>query len=189
MARRRKKPIFIDEPIQWHLVTSKHDRCPACGMKDVGYLGKTQRTCMNNVCGITVGLTKPSTEWYHDKMLGEPAVDAVVGAQHWLLPPKDGETPCTLSYARGLSKAGLAVIRRKEAWTPGMEIFWRADTPWPFYYEHGEEKQVCEPGSPLWRLLVQARWWVSARKKSPLELLAEQAPAPEDIQEKFLLMT
>jgi len=200
MARRSKKPIFIDEPIQWHLSTSKHDRCTLCGMKDVGYLGKTRRTCMNAICCVNVELQMPSTEWLHEKMLGESYVESEPLSTNWLSPPERSDitivspegrssTNLTLVDAIGLSGSGIAVIRRKEAWTVGCEIYWRKGDPWPFYYERGKEVQVCAPGSPFWKLLVQTRWWYPSRKLSPLELLAHQAPREEDIKERFLIMS
>lgn len=189
MVRRSKKPIFIDEPIQWHLSTSKHDRCPACGMMDVGYLGKTERTCMNSICGICPKLTVTSAEWYREKMLGETADDVSLSRKHWLLPPDedDGER---LRVAWERSSAGLASISRKDSWASYHgKIYWREGDPWPFFYEHGKEKQACEPGSPLWILLAGSYWWQPTRKLSPLELLAQQAPRVEDIKERFLVMS
>lgn len=56
-----KKVIFPGQPIQWHLPTTRHDRCPRCGA-GLGYLGRERRACMGPI-GPTVGqealLTKP----------------------------------------------------------------------------------------------------------------------------------
>lgn len=44
------KPVFNDEPIQWHLDTSSYDRHLWCDLLNVGFLGARGRMCMNNVC-------------------------------------------------------------------------------------------------------------------------------------------
>ena len=44
-----KKRLVKDEPIQWHLNTTKHDRCPSCG-SDLGWLEKGKRMCMGEGC-------------------------------------------------------------------------------------------------------------------------------------------
>jgi ribosomal protein L37E len=191
MARRRKKPIFIDEEIQWHLVTSKHDRCPLCGFDRVGYLGKTQRTCMNRACGLSASLKMPSTEWFRRKMAGED-----IGAWSWdsrdyIARLPEEETQHSLDEAQDLSRCGLASISRKEdACGSYPLIYWRKDDYTPFILKvDGKEEEVCAPGSIYWDLLRLSYEWSPARKLSPLELLAQQAPRIEDIKERFLIMS
>lgn len=44
--------VYEDEPIQWHLRSSKHDRCPRCSA-DLGYVKMRERMCMGFVdCGV-----------------------------------------------------------------------------------------------------------------------------------------
>ncbi len=173
MTRRKRKPIFIDEPIQWHLVTSKHDRCPVCGLNDVGYLGKTQRTCMNHVCGGTLNLRGRATDWYRGKLSGNaPTEYAEIYVRDWFVL----EAKVSLASAQEDSRAGIAVAQRMSAFIGTGEIFWRKGDPWPYYYKGGKEVQACEPGARLYRLMCRMGGWVPSRKLSPLELLAREAP-------------
>lgn len=47
------KVLFPGQPIQWHLPTTQHDRCPRCGA-DLGMLGRSRRACMGQPTGSTV---------------------------------------------------------------------------------------------------------------------------------------
>ena len=55
-------PVLPDEPIQWHLNTSRHDRCPKCRGK-LAFLGRRHRLCLG-VCGVSITLDIPTTSWY-----------------------------------------------------------------------------------------------------------------------------
>jgi len=48
--REVKEKLVKDEPIQWHLNTTKHDRCPSCGSSNLGWLEKGRRMCMGEGC-------------------------------------------------------------------------------------------------------------------------------------------
>jgi hypothetical protein len=49
----RKLGPLPGQPIQWHLPTTAHDKCPHCGGR-LAYMGRTRRACMGTCTG---GLT------------------------------------------------------------------------------------------------------------------------------------
>lgn len=53
--------LIEDEAIQWHLTTSKHDRCIHCG-GNLGYLTQTKRCCMK--CDRVFELMLTPAKWY-----------------------------------------------------------------------------------------------------------------------------
>lgn len=63
--------IYRDEPIQWHLNTSGHDKCPRC-RGALGYIRQTRRMCLsdNTDCG-TWKLPVPVSKFEEMKDRGE----------------------------------------------------------------------------------------------------------------------
>jgi len=186
MARRNKKPIFIDEPIQWHLNTSRHDRCPICGMQNLGYLGSKDRHCLNGICGVSHRLEETTKEWYETKLSGTAGDGFTTkGLQSTSFEPTDpSDAAWYRESAWSGSNAEIAVISRVAPFLNDGKIYWRKGAPWPYFYDHdGKETQACEAGSPFWHVLCSSKNWQPSRKLSPLELLAHQAPDPESIRE------
>ena len=65
---------FVNEPIQWHLNTTSHDRCPKCG-SGLGYLGMRTRMCMGTACDSTWKLTVTPKTWAAERLAaGAPTV-------------------------------------------------------------------------------------------------------------------
>ena len=66
-TRSQPRPTTLElipgQPIQWHLQTSKHDHCPACGGA-VGFLGRRHRLCLDLACALTFKLEITTTKWY-----------------------------------------------------------------------------------------------------------------------------
>lgn len=166
---RRKKPIFIDEPIQWHLDNARHDRCPYCGMDDIGYVGTRSRTCLNESCGSTMEINLSPKKWLIKKMANHVT-------QYWHGPDIAAGTAHTQlrHEAQRDSRDRRAVLELSN----GALVFWHADS---FQPETAGGEPVCAPGSKLWDRLNMARSiWRPATQLHPLEILAREAPE-EDV--------
>jgi hypothetical protein len=169
--KRRKRPIFSDEFIQWHLDTSKHDKCPWCGFENIGYLGKRRRTCMNNSCNLMISRDAPSTEFFNEKIEGEVAID--YGEPNFTVVRLDSGR--SLGVAQKESRDKRAMLKVNHG-GEDFVIFWHPDG-------HGPEDEDGNPamaiGSPYWHWILTriqygdgCPYWWPAEPLNPLEVLA-----------------
>lgn len=175
---RTKKPVFLDEPIQWHLGNSKYDECPVCGSDDVGYLGRRERTCMSG-CGMSTTLGGSPKDWFQQKMEHYPIealkfpIDGIVQN----LTPNDHR----VAEAQELSIDG-------RAWLPTNTMFgvitWKKGDPFPMEAagQIGKKKRkprpYALPGSTLWYALRLHPVWTPHQPKTALDLIVD-AVGPE----------
>jgi hypothetical protein len=172
--KRRKKPIFSDEFIQWHLSTSKHDQCPWCGFKNMGYFGKRERACMNNSCGVSIRRQEPSTEFFNDKIEGEDPIG--YRDPDFEVVKLDGGR--NVMQAQKESRDGRAMLKIQHG--PDLiTIYWHPDGHCP---EDANGDPVMKIGSAYWYWIIGLthygdgcpHWW-PVEPLNPLEILARAA--------------
>ncbi len=169
-AKRRKAPIFVDEPIQWHLRSSKRDRCPWCGSTNVGYLNARKRLCMNKVCEMPISLRTSKKEWLEDKLNGT----LYGGANPPFIVPSSQEEGQSLEEAWQFSNTNRAYLVMQ---TQGsfVKIFWHKIGHVP---EDEQGNRCVAPGSDYWRYLLQLREqpiWLPEEPLSEMEVIAKTA--------------
>ena len=174
-----KRPIFVDESIQWHLSTSSHDKCPVCG-GHVGYLGARQRDCME-ICGFSYTLPMSSREWFKQKLDGlEPLLPTVDVSK--VLPAISNVEPMSLKQAQHDSLDKTARIPIRVAAGMIEYVYWPAsdyephDSPEKKNWSR-KKRETVKAGSQLWRALLAARTWQPVNPKGVLDKLIDDGPA------------
>lgn len=169
-ARRRRSPIFVDEDIQWHMRTSKHDRCPWCGVQNLGYIGTRKRTCMNNACGIDMELNVPPKEWLEDKLEGGHRIDYASPPAFLLVTPS--EEVFTLKEAQLRSNTGRGFVQF-DAGLSLVTVFWHREGHLP---ERFDAHPACAGGSDyFWHIreLREKEVWVPDDPLCAMEVIAK----------------
>lgn len=170
--KRRKKPVFVDEFIQWHLPNTKHDQCPWCGFKDIAYYGKKYRACNNNFCQVEMRLKTATTEFFRDKLEGETAMK--YGEPYHRVVHVDGGRKKL--HAQKESRDGRAQLRLQISPVEQVVIYWHREAHQP-EDEYGDPVMMI--GSDFWFWLeLQIGYgdgcphWLPAEPLNPLEVLA-----------------
>jgi hypothetical protein len=173
-ARRRRKPVFIDEFIQWHLSTMHHDRCVWCGLgpPSLTRMGSRKRVCLNSACRVTVELQITVKQWEELKLHNEP-VPHLGGPAAFRLSATDYET-FPLKEAQLQSGTG----RGRVALATGFDtayVFWHRVGHLP---EDHEGTRCMAAGSPYWKMLSKLRKqkvWVPDDQLCAMEVIARAA--------------
>lgn len=174
MAKKSRKPIFLDEPIQWHLSTTAHDHCPFCG-GDVGILGARQRTCLGR-CSYSFHIPMSTKKWLERKMLGERPVnyrEDLIGD----LPVIHGVPAMSLIEAQRDSLDSVARIPIRMAANLIEYAFWKKGAYEPQDDPSLKKQQYIRAGTPLWRALVTATTWQPNNPKTVLDKMIDDEPA------------
>lgn len=175
-SRRRRKPIFIDEPIQWHRRNADLDRCPWCGLQTLKRRGPRNRICNNTVCGLQVENTLNGEEWLKCKLRG--GIPKIMQSA----PPKVARylphERYTLNEAQIRSKTGRGWIRMTNL-SVGMavspRVFWHRRAHLPEDYNGN---RVCAAGSRFWVMLLYLKdepVWAPHDPLCAMEVLARAA--------------
>lgn len=177
-ARRRRKPTFIDEPIQWHLRTSRYDRCPWCGLQKLVTRGARKRVCES--CEGAYEISVSPDTWMHAKLGVRPCLSAeCVRSQHPLYYPVDKNDCYTLEEAQLRSNEGRAVlgVQHSNRFDTG-EVYWHREGHLP---ELRDGTRVCEGGSEFhkWlRGLRKLEVWTPVDPLCAMEVIAKAATDP-----------
>ena len=175
--RRRKNPVFVDEPIQWHLRNGKHDRCPWCGLQEMVRRGGKKRICENEVCRATYEISMSPTEWGEHKMFGfeeETGIDISSNVDFsWVV---DGDDQVyTLEQAQLRSDSERAFVRFANGYVLAgtMKVYWHRVGKLP---ERKDASPACAGGSNYWREILALRTeevWVPEIPLNEMEVLAK----------------
>lgn len=170
-ARRREIPHFDDEPIQWHRNSTKHDKCPWCGLKEMIYYSKTRREC--DSCCVTLDITemfKSGKAWYEEKLYGYHS-DYGGDPGFEIVEPDEGFDLMTAQRASGTKRAKLTV----EFGSDVMPIFWHRAGHVP---ERDDGKRIMAAGSDFWHWVQKLRLskvWEPDDPLNAMEVLARAA--------------
>jgi hypothetical protein len=182
----KRKPLLLDEPLQWQLKTTAHDHCPLCG-GHVGYYGARSRGCMSSICGTQVELPMPAKKWFEDRMAGGDPTLYSNDCSHIIGVPKYsrstaktalGESPTSvpmpLKDAQRDSLDSVAKIPKKVSPHTHTYIYWKAGS----YEPHDElKKEIIRAGTPLWRALLNSMLWEPNDPKTILDKMIADEPA------------
>ena len=178
----KRKPILLDEPLQWHLRTTEFDRCPLCG-GHVGYFGARSRGCMSNNCGTQIQLPTTGKKWFEERLAGGDPTNYSEDCSHIIGVPKYsrstakstlGSSPAinlmSLKDAQKDSLDDIARIAKKVSPHTHTYIYWKAGA----YEPHDElTKEVVKAGTPLWRTLLNATMWEPNDPKTVLDKMVD----------------
>jgi len=179
---RRRSPVFIDEPIQWHLRTEKHNRCPWCGLATLARRGSRKRNCTNAVCAITIEIPMSATEWLKKKL----DFEQINYNRTALFRPFVLDEHYTLEEAWVRSETGRAsLFFSPDALLVANEIFWHRDGLLP---ENLSGQRCVAAGSPYWRLIAGLRNQDMWTPESPLNAMEVIARAVSD-EPTFCIMS
>jgi len=172
-ARRRRKPIFIDEPIQWHLRTTQHDHCPWCGRQVLATRGPRRRLCTKVSCESDYEIYISPGEWLEAKLNGNPEVHSSPSRPRYS--PLDGDL-YDLKEAQIRSNVGRGVLGIQNTLGLGvMSIFWHRVGHLP---ELRDGMRACEGGSEFHKWLKNLRHlkiWVPDDPLCAMEVIARAA--------------
>lgn len=176
--RRRRKPIFLDEPIQWHLRTTKHDRCPWCGLSCLMQRGSRQRYCTN--CEGAYKLDYTPQEWFDAKINNQP-LDAAVWEEPY--PFEVNEADCyDLKEAQLRSERGRAMVyMQRVSDASKLRVYWHRQGHLP---EHFDGIRACEGASQMHQLLRDLREvkiWTPDASLNEMEVLARAYGTDDDM--------
>jgi hypothetical protein len=172
-SRRRRVPHFDDEPIQWHRNSTKHDKCPWCGIQDMTYFSKTSRSC--GKCHVDVCIDeefKSGKAWYDYKLNGGEALNS--GNPGFSIFVPEGEEPYELLTAQKMSHNGRARLHVKFGFDE-TTIYWHREGHVP---EDKEGNRIVAAGSDYWYWLMNRRLkkiWVPDDVLNAMEVLARAA--------------
>jgi len=170
---RRASFVFIDEPIQWHLRNSKHDRCPWCGLSKIGYLDARKRICKS--CGLSFSMSLSRKEWLNLKTERPELSSVTTCARHLQFRDIEGRgDPLILSEAQALSRNERAVTSFRDG-SNGVFVYWHKDGALP---ENERGLRCVAAGSPYWRFLMERRdrgMWYPDEPMSEMEVIAKTA--------------
>jgi hypothetical protein len=178
----KRKPVLLDEPLQWHLQTTKHDHCPLCG-GDVDYFSARSRGCMSDICGTQVELPTTGKKWFEARMSGGDPTGYSEDCSHIIGVPKYsrstakttlGASPASqltsLKDAQKDSLDGTARIAKKVSPHTHTYIYWKDGT----YEPHDElKKDYVKAGTPLWRALLNVMMWEPNEPKTVLDKMLD----------------
>jgi len=175
-SHRRRSPIFVDEPIQWHLRHGRHDRCPWCGLQELERRGPKKRICANNACGATFEISVSQRDWQDSKLLGFEDNLKMSGSEELfnITPRGDAIEVYTLKNAQIRSDSGRAYTYfTRFALRLDRTVFWHRQGKLP---ERDDAQPVCAGGSPYWReilSLVKEKVWVPEEPLNAMEVIAK----------------
>lgn len=172
-ARRRRVPHFEDEPIQWHRNSSKHDKCPWCGLPEIVYFSKSERSC--DACDVLLRLSefKSGKAWYEAKLDG---FQTHYGGppNYKIIVPDDAYEPYNMFTAQKASHDGVARLHLKHGFNE-IQVRWHRDGLLP---ERKNGKRMMAAGSDFWHWLLPYRakeLWVPNDPLNAMEVLARAA--------------
>jgi hypothetical protein len=171
-ARRRRTPVFADEPIQWHLSNTKKDTCPWCGLAEMAYFSKTHRSCMKCDVAVDLTMTFPSgKKWYEAKLNGHRTAYGDSSDLYKPFVPEDAYEPYNLATAQRASANGRACLHVKHGYRNTV-VRWHSNGLVP---EFEDGSRMVAPGSPFWYWIVEAKTlklWVPDEPLNAMEILA-----------------
>jgi hypothetical protein len=171
-SQRRRKPIFVDEPIQWHLTTDRHDRCPWCGLQTLQARGPRGRWCQNEVCEIHIEIPFSAKEWLQRKTSGSPI--NYNGPEHFSISTRDDVAYYTLRDAQLMSNTGRATLCAMAGFDAYV-VYWHKDGHLP---ELKSGHRCCAGGSPYWEFLRDHEdhpVWLPEDPMCAMEVIAKAA--------------
>ena len=174
-ARRRKIPHFDDEPVQWHRNSTKHDKCPWCGLPEMDYFAKTRRACSS--CYVSLDLTKmfkSGKAWFEAKLNGFQSnygIGAPDGLE--LVLPVDGYEILTAWRA---SSNGRAKMNLKFGFD-SMTVYWHREGHVP---ERDDGTRIMAAGSSFWDWIINERFTKCWEPDEPLNAMQVLARAATD---------
>lgn len=170
-ARRRRRPVFIDEPIQWHLRNGKHDRCSWCGLQELDPMGSRKRVCMNNACAVSIELPETVTAWLEKKLGGEkmiyprpPILPSIIVAREVY----------DLKEAQLRSETGRGVVVMNAGFYSVL-VYWHRIGHLP---ERFDGKPAMAAGSDYWEMVRDLRdqkVWGPDEELNAMEVIARAA--------------
>ena len=175
-ARRRRKPIFVDEPLQWHLRTTEHDRCLWCGLQEIERQSARTRRCRNEACGGVFKITVSQRDWFECKALLDEPVDMSGSEEPWndydAAMEAAEDTLYTLKEAqlRSDTGRGYTFFNSDTVFRP---VFWHRQGHLP---ERWNAEPACAGGSRFWRAILALRKekvWVPDEPLNAMEVIAK----------------
>jgi len=185
-TKRRRKPIFIDEPIQWHLRTTEHDRCSWCGLQEIWRQDARRRRCDNGACGSVFRISIPQSVWFNNKTNPYTSLDLSVTIN----PSIDlSGAPNPRGVKVGVFGVGLGLrFTLQEAQLRSdtgrgfvcfhnmrniRRIYWHRQGHLP---EREDARPACAGGSALWRAMLDVRKdkvWLPDQPLNEMEVIAK----------------
>jgi hypothetical protein len=174
-ARRRKSPVFIDEPIQWHLRHGRYDRCPWCGLQELERRGTKKRICTNGACEATFEISLSQRDWQDNKLFGfEDELDMSGSDDLSNSDPTPGEELYTLKDAQLRSDNGRAFTTFSRFDGLGdRKVYWHRTGKLP---ERADGRPACAGGSTYWReicALQKEKAWAPDKPLNAMEVIAK----------------
>ena len=172
-SHRRRSPIFVDEPIQWHLRHGRHDRCPWCGLQELKRRGSKKRICDNKVCGASFEIFISQQDWLDTKLLLDEPVDMKSDAFFDYSVEEEGDNHYSLKDAQLRSNTGRGFVLFHRHSSPRVtKIYWHRMGKLP---EREDALPACAGGSPYWREIMSLRKenvWVPDDPLNAMEVIA-----------------
>lgn len=183
-SRRRRKPVFVDEPLQWHLRTTEHDRCLWCGLQEIERQGARKRLCRNEACESIFEIDVSSRDWFECKTLLDESVDTSRRTPRpWV---SRSEEPWnhidekaasvglvfTLKEAQIRSDTGRGFTYFMSGYDARI-VFWHRQGYLP---ERWDARPACAGGSDFWRAILALRKekvWTPDAPLNEMEVIAK----------------
>lgn len=173
-SRRRRSPVFVDEPIQWHLRHGKYDRCPWCGLQELDRRGSRKRMCSNEACEAIFEISASQRDWQDAKLLGLKEELDMAASQDPINLVPEGEEVFTLKDAQLRSDNGRAytIFSRCDG-LGDRKVYWHRQGKLP---ERDDARPACAGGSLYWREILglkKEEVWAPEIPLNEMEVIAK----------------